>query len=320
MDLNFLDFEQPIAELEAKIEELRYVGDDAEINISEEIRRLEEKSRSLTQSIFAKLNAWQVAQLARHPQRPYLLDYIARIFTDFEELHGDRAFADDPAIVGGVARLEGEPVMVIGQQKGRDTKEKLQRNFGMPRPEGYRKALRLMQTAERFKLPVLTFIDTPGAYPGIGAEERGQSEAIARNLQAMAELKTPVICTVVGEGGSGGALAIGVGDRLLMLEYSTYSVISPEGCASILWKSADKAAEAAEALGITSRRLLELGLIATVIDEPLGGAHRDPEQMAEQLKTRLLSELTVLRDQSLDALLETRYRRLLDFGEYNEKA
>ncbi|RRQ20041.1 acetyl-CoA carboxylase carboxyltransferase subunit alpha [Thiohalobacter thiocyanaticus] len=320
MDLNFLDFEQPIAELEAKIEELRYVGDDAEINISEEIRRLEEKSRSLTQSIFAKLNAWQIAQLARHPQRPYLLDYIARIFTDFEELHGDRAFADDPAIVGGVARLEGEPVMLIGQQKGRDTREKLHRNFGMPRPEGYRKALRLMQTAERFKLPVLTFIDTPGAYPGIGAEERGQSEAIARNLQAMAELKTPVICTVIGEGGSGGALAIGVGDRLLMLEYSTYSVISPEGCASILWKSAEKAAEAAEALGITSRRLLELGLIDAVIEEPLGGAHRDPEHMAEQLRDRLLSELTDLRSQPLDTLLETRYRRLLEFGEYNEKA
>ncbi|MAT65812.1 MAG: acetyl-CoA carboxylase carboxyl transferase subunit alpha [Gammaproteobacteria bacterium] len=320
MNLNFLDFEQPIAELEAKIEELRYVGDDAEINISEEIRRLEEKSRSLTQSIFSKLNAWQVAQLARHPQRPYLLDYIARIFTDFEELHGDRAFADDPAIVGGVARLEGEPVMVIGQQKGRDTREKLHRNFGMPRPEGYRKALRLMQTAERFKLPVLTFIDTPGAYPGIGAEERGQSEAIARNLQVMAELRTPVICTVIGEGGSGGALAIGVGDRLLMLEYSTYSVISPEGCASILWKSAEKAADAAEALGITSRRLLELGLIDTVIEEPLGGAHRDPERMAELLKTRLLSELDSLRGQSLDTLLETRYRRLLEFGEYNEKA
>ena len=320
MNLNFLDFEQPIAELEAKIEELRYVGDDAEINISEEIRRLEEKSRSLTQSIFAKLNAWQIAQLARHPQRPYLLDYIARIFTDFEELHGDRAFADDPAIVGGVARLEGEPVMVIGQQKGRDTREKLHRNFGMPRPEGYRKALRLMQTAERFKLPVLTFIDTPGAYPGIGAEERGQSEAIARNLQAMAELKTPVICTVIGEGGSGGALAIGVGDRLLMLEYSTYSVISPEGCASILWKSADRAADAAEALGITSRRLLELGLIDAVIEEPLGGAHRDPEQMAEQLRSRLVNELSGLRDQPLDALLENRYRRLLGVGEYNEKA
>ncbi|BAZ94440.1 acetyl-coenzyme A carboxylase carboxyl transferase subunit alpha [Thiohalobacter sp. COW1] len=320
MNLNFLDFEQPIAELEAKIEELRYVGDDAEINISEEIRRLEEKSRSLTQSIFSRLNAWQVAQLARHPQRPYLLDYIARIFTDFEELHGDRTFADDPAIVGGVARLEGEPVMIIGQQKGRDTREKLHRNFGMPRPEGYRKALRLMQTAERFKLPVLTFIDTPGAYPGIGAEERGQSEAIARNLQVMAELKTPVICTVIGEGGSGGALAIGVGDRLLMLEYSTYSVISPEGCASILWKSAEKAADAAEALGITSRRLLELGLIDTVIEEPLGGAHRDPERMAELLKARLLSELDSLRGQPLDTLLETRYRRLLEFGEYNEKA
>ncbi|MCG6864473.1 MAG: acetyl-CoA carboxylase carboxyl transferase subunit alpha, partial [Thiogranum sp.] len=268
MNLNFLDFEQPIAELEAKIEELRYVGDDAEININEEIGRLQAKSQALTESIFSNLNAWQISQLARHPQRPYALDYIQRIFGDFEELHGDRAFADDPAIVGGVARLDDLPVMVIGQQKGRDTKEKIHRNFGMPRPEGYRKAQRLMEMAERFRLPVLTFIDTPGAYPGIDAEERGQSEAIARNLYVMAGLKTPVVCTVIGEGGSGGALAIGVGDRMLMLQYSIYSVISPEGCASILWKSADKAADAAEAMGVTSERLKELNLIDDIIEEP----------------------------------------------------
>ncbi|HEB98672.1 MAG TPA: acetyl-CoA carboxylase carboxyl transferase subunit alpha [Thiotrichales bacterium] len=318
MNLNFLDFEQPIAELEAKIEELRYVGDDSEININEEISRLQEKSRSLTESIFSKLSAWQISQLARHPQRPYTLDYIEKIFTDFEELHGDRAFADDPAIVGGVARLEGEPVIVIGHQKGRDTKEKLRRNFGMPRPEGYRKALRLMELAERFRLPVLTFIDTPGAYPGIGAEERGQSEAIARNLQVMAELRTPVVCTVIGEGGSGGALAIGVGDRVLMLQYSTYSVISPEGCASILWKSAEKAQDAAEALGITAPRLKELELIDGIIDEPLGGAHRNPDAMAQNLKDRLLRELDTLRAVPVDQLLDSRYRRLMGYGRFSE--
>jgi len=319
MNLNFLDFEQPIAELEAKIEELRYVGDDAEINISEEIARLQAKSRSLTESIFTNLTAWQVAQLARHPQRPYTLDYIDRIFTEFQELHGDRSFADDPAIVGGVARLEGRPVMVIGQQKGRDTKEKLHRNFGMPRPEGYRKAQRLMETAERFKLPLLTFIDTPGAYPGIGAEERGQSEAIARNLFVLARLKTPIVCTVIGEGGSGGALAIGVGDRVLMLQYSTYSVISPEGCASILWKSPDKAQEAAEALGITSPRLRDLGLIDAVIDEPLGGAHRDPAAMAETLKAALIEQLDALERPSTEELLDSRYQRLMAYGHFTER-
>ena len=316
MNLNFLDFEQPIAELEAKIEELRFVGNDAEVNISEEIGRLQDKSRSLTESIFAKLSSWQISQLARHPQRPYTLDYIERVFTDFEELHGDRSYADDAAIVGGIARIEGRPVMVIGHQKGRDTKEKLARNFGMPRPEGYRKALRLMQLAEKFRLPVLTFIDTPGAYPGIGAEERGQSEAIARNLLAMSDLRTPIICTVIGEGGSGGALAIGVGDRVLMLEFSTYSVISPEGCASILWKSADKAQEAAEALGITSRRLLELKLIDGVIDEPLGGAHRDIDLMAGNLKQVLLQQLDNLSSTTTEQLLKTRYKRLMSIGHF----
>ena len=316
MNLNFLDFEQPIAELEAKIEELRFLGNDTEINIGEEIGRLQEKSRSLTESIFAKLSSWQISQLARHPQRPYTLDYLQRVFTDFEELHGDRAYADDAAIVGGVARIDDRPVMVIGHQKGRDTKEKLARNFGMPRPEGYRKALRLMQMAEKFRLPILTFIDTPGAYPGIGAEERGQSEAIARNLFVMAGLKTPIICTVIGEGGSGGALAIGVGDRVLMLEYSTYSVISPEGCASILWKSADKAQDAAEALGITSSRLQELKLIDGVIDEPLGGAHRDVDAMAEALKRTLLRELDALAPVATDQLLKSRYNRLMGYGHF----
>ena len=319
MNLNFLDFEQPIAELEAKIEELRLVGDDNEINIGEEITRLENKSKSLTESIFSSLSAWQISQLARHPQRPYTLDYIERIFTDFQELHGDRAYADDPAIVGGPARLEGRPVMVIGQQKGRDTHEKVRRNFGMPRPEGYRKALRLMQMAERFRLPVFTFIDTPGAYPGVGAEERGQSEAIARNLFAMAGLRVPIVCTVVGEGGSGGALGIGVGDRLLMLEYSTYSVISPEGCASILWKSAERAADAAEAMGITARRLEELKLVDEVIDEPLGGAHRDSSAMAERLKHRLIEALNQLQAMPVDALLESRYQRLMSYGEFKGK-
>lgn len=318
MNLNFLEFEQPIAELEAKIEELRYVGDDTEINISEEISRLQAKSRSLTEAIFSNLNPWQISQMARHPQRPYTLDYLKQIFTGFQELHGDRAYADDAAIVGGLARLEGRPVMVIGQQKGRDTREKIQRNFGMPRPEGYRKALRLMKMAERFGLPVLTFIDTPGAYPGIGAEERGQSEAIARNLFEMAELKTPIICTVIGEGGSGGALAIGVGDRIYMMQYSTYSVISPEGCASILWKSAEKASDAAEAMGITAKRLKELDLIDAIIPEPLGGAHRDIEKTARNLKQTLLDALDTLCNMPVDRLIEQRHARLAGYGNYQE--
>jgi acetyl-CoA carboxylase carboxyl transferase subunit alpha len=318
MYLNFLDFEQPIAELEAKIEELRYVGDDSEVNIGEEIKRLKVKSQNLTESIFAKLNAWQTSQLARHPQRPYTLDYIERVFTDFEELHGDRHYADDAAIVGGMARLDGRPVMVIGQQKGRDTKEKVKRNFGMPRPEGYRKALRLMQMAERFKLPIVTFIDTPGAYPGVGAEERGQSEAIARNLFVMSRLKTPIVCTVIGEGGSGGALAIGVGDRVMMLQYSTYSVISPEGCASILWKSAERAADAAEALGITSARLEELGLVDRIIPEPLGGAHRDIDAMARNVRSALIENLNHLDTLPLDQLVEERYQRLTSYGNFEE--
>ncbi|MEJ2142609.1 MAG: acetyl-CoA carboxylase carboxyltransferase subunit alpha [Gammaproteobacteria bacterium] len=319
MNLNFLDFEQPIAELEAKIEELRYVGSDNEINIGEEITRLQTKSRELTESIFSNLKAAQVAQLARHPQRPYFMDYVERIFTDFEEMHGDRTFADDAAIMGGLARLDGKPVMIIGQQKGRDTKEKVRRNFGMPRPEGYRKALRLMEMAERFKLPILTFIDTPGAYPGVGAEERSQSEAIARNLLVMSRLKTPIISTVIGEGGSGGALAIGVGDRLLMLQYSTYSVISPEGCASILWKSAEKAPEAAEAMGLTASRLKELDLVDRIVEEPLGGAHRDIEAMASSLKSNLNEVLETLEATPMDKLLEQRYERLMQFGNYAEK-
>jgi len=318
MNPDFLDFEQPIAELEAKIRDLRYVGDDAEVNLQEEIQKLEEKCVNLTEGIFAKLSPWQVAQMSRHPRRPYTLDYIPLMFTDFVELRGDRSFADDQAIIGGPARLDGRPVMVIGHQTGRQTKEKIQRNFGMPRPEGYRKALRLMELAERFRMPVLTFIDTPGAYPGVGAEERGQSEAIARNLMVMSRLDIPIVCTVIGEGGSGGALAIGVGDATLMLQYSTYSVISPEGCASILWKSADKAPEAAEALGITSARLLELGLVDRVVEEPLGGAHRAPEAMASALKEALLETL-----QRLDALeaaqrLERRYRRLMDYGAFQD--
>jgi acetyl-CoA carboxylase carboxyl transferase subunit alpha len=316
MNINFLEFEQPIAELEAKIDELRYVSDDADVNINEEVAKLREKSRTLTENIFSNLTSWQISQLARHPQRPYTLDYIVRMFTDFEELHGDRHFADDHAIVGGMARLDDRPVMVIGQQKGRDTKEKLHRNFGMPRPEGYRKALRLMEMAERFKLPVLTFIDTPGAYPGIGAEERGQSEAIARNLYVMARLRTPVICTVIGEGGSGGALAIGVGDRTLMLQYSTYSVISPEGCASILWKSAEKASDAAEALGITSTRLSELGLVDQVISEPLGGAHRDIDLTAGNIKAAILASLETLEQMPPDELIEARYQRLMSYGQF----
>lgn len=318
MKTTYLDFEQPIAELEAKIEELSEVQGEAALDISEEIERLRKKGMALTKEIYAKLTAWQIAQVARHPQRPYSLDYIQRLTTDFQELHGDRAFADDPAIVGGIARFDGDPVVVIGHQKGRDTKEKLLRNFGMPRPEGYRKALRLMRLAEKFKLPVLTFIDTPGAYPGIGAEERGQSEAIARNLYVMAELKTPIICTVIGEGGSGGALAIGVGDIVMMLQYATYSVISPEGCASILWKSADKASLAAESLGITAHRLKGLGLIDRIVEEPLGGAHRDPEAMAENLRVALRDALKQLRERPLNGLLNDRYARLMGYGKYKE--
>lgn len=314
MDLNFLEFEQPIADLEAKIEELRLVGNDNEINIQDEITRLETKSRTLTESIYQYLKPWQVAQVARHPLRPYMLNYIELMFDDFQEMHGDRAFADDHAIIGGVARLDGRPVMIIGHQKGHDTKEKLFRNFGMPRPEGYRKALRLMETAERFKLPILTFIDTPGAYPGIGAEERGQSEAIARNLRVMAGLKTPIVCTIIGEGGSGGALAIGVGDWVMMLQYSTYSVISPEGCASILWKSADKAPLAAEAMAITSDRLKELELIDEIVPEPLGGAHRHAEVAAQNLKAALLGSLQRLDEKSIGQLLEERYQRLMSYG------
>ena len=319
MNPNFLDFEQPIAELEAKIEELRYVGSDAEINITEEISRLQGKSKQLTESIFSSLKPPQISQLARHPKRPYTLDYINHIFTDFEELHGDRMYADDAAIVGGLARLEGRPVMIIGHQKGRDTKEKVRRNFGMPRPEGYRKALRLMQMAERFKLPVITFIDTPGAYPGLGAEERGQSEAIARNLFVLSELRTPILCVVIGEGGSGGALAIGVGDKVLMLEFGTYSVISPEGCASILWKSADKAAEAANAMGITSARLKELGMIDQVIKEPLGSAHRDVDAMALSIKNAILENFEFFDNTTIDKLLERRYERLMKYGEFEVK-
>ena len=318
MNLNFLDFEQPIAELEAKIEELQRVGDDAEVNIVEEIERLESKSRELTTSIFSRLKAAQIAQLARHPQRPYMLDYIGLIFSHFEELHGDRLYADDRAIVGGPARLDGRAVMLIGQQKGRSTTEKIERNFGMPRPEGYRKALRLMKMAEKFSLPLLTFIDTTGAYPGVEAEERGQSEAIARNLFEMARLKIPVICTVIGEGGSGGALALGVGDRVLMLQYATYSVISPEGCASILWKSADQAAEAAEAMGITAERLLELNLIDRIIAEPLGGAHRDQHLAASNLKTVLSEELQALETMGAQLRMQRREQRLRGFGEFEE--
>ena len=314
MNPDFLDFEQPIAELNAKIEELRFVGDGNEVNLNEEISRLQAKCKSLTESIFSKLTPWQIAQLARHPQRPYTRDYIDGIFTEFNELHGDRAFADDPAIIGGLARFDGQPVMVIGHQKGRSTTEKVHRNFGMPRPEGYRKALRLMKMAERFRLPVLSFIDTPGAYPGVDAEERGQSEAIARNLLVMSKLKIPIICTVIGEGGSGGALAIGVGDRMMMLEYSTYSVISPEGCASILWKSAEKAADAAEAMGITSQRLKALGLIDEVIPEPLGGAHRNVKTACQNLKSALLASLDSLQKSDIEPLLKRRYARLMSYG------
>jgi acetyl-CoA carboxylase carboxyl transferase subunit alpha len=319
MKTSFLDFEQSIADLEAKIEELRFVQDDSAVDISEEIDRLEKKSGQLTKDIYAKLSPWQISQVARHPQRPYTLDYLSLIFTDFEELHGDRAFADDHAIVGGLARFNGQPVMVIGHQKGRDTKEKIYRNFGMPRPEGYRKALRLMKLAEKFGLPVMTFVDTPGAYPGIDAEERGQSEAIGRNLYVMAELKVPVIVTIIGEGGSGGALAIAVGDTVQMLQYSTYSVISPEGCASILWKSAEKAPEAAETMGITAQRLKTLGLIDKIVNEPLGGAHRDHAAMAQNLKKALQEALKQLSGLSTAELLATRYERLMSYGRFKEQ-
>jgi acetyl-CoA carboxylase carboxyl transferase subunit alpha len=318
MKTTFLDFEQPIAELEAKIEELRFVQDDSALDISEEIARLQAKSQALLKDIYAKLTPWQVSQLARHPQRPYTLDYIAEILTDFHELHGDRVFADDLAIVGGLARLNGQAVMVIGHQKGRDTKERALRNFGMPRPEGYRKALRLMHLAEKFGLPVLTFIDTPGAYPGIDAEERGQSEAIGRNLCEMAQLKVPIIATVIGEGGSGGALAIAVGDTVLMLQYATYSVISPEGCASILWKSPERAAEAAEALGLTAHRLKALGLIDRIVSEPVGGAHRDPKQTAALLKRSLADSLRQFQGVKVKELLAARHARLMGYGKFKE--
>ena len=316
MSLNYLDFELPIAELEAKIEELQSISRAGELDLEleEEVSKLKEKSAKQKEEIFSNLGAWQVSQLARHPLRPYTRDYIERIFTEFDEFAGDRTFANDPAILGGVARLDGEPVIVIGQQKGRDTAEKIKRNFGMPKPEGYRKALRLMEMAERFKMPIMTFIDTPGAYPGVGAEERGQSEAIARNLKVMAALKVPTICTVIGEGGSGGALAIGVGDRVNMLQYSTYSVISPEGCASILWKSADKAPLAAEAMGVTAERVKELDLINNLVDEPLGGAHRNYDAMARNLKTRLKRDLADLQALSLEDMLDQRYKRLMSFG------
>ncbi len=316
MQLNFLDYEQPIAELEAKIDELRYMSNDSDLNITEEIQKLKEKSASLTKSIFASLTPWQVTQMARHPQRPYTLDYIKHIITDFEELHGDRTYADDAALVTGIGRLNGRPVAVIGHQKGRDTKEKVARNFGMPRPEGYRKALRIMKMAERFGMPVITFIDTPGAYPGIGAEERGQSEAIARNLFEMAQLKTPIISTVIGEGGSGGALAVGVADHLMMLQYSIYSVISPEGCASILWKSAEKASDAAATLGVTSDRLKELKLIDEVVPEPLGGAHRDVEEMASRVRKSLEAKLKELESVSHENLIKRRQQRILSYGEF----
>jgi acetyl-CoA carboxylase carboxyl transferase subunit alpha len=314
----FLEFEQPIAELETKIEELRYVQDDSAADISDEIQRLTKRSQSLTKDIYGKLTPWQVAQVARHPQRPYTLDYIQALFTHFEELHGDRSFADDPSIVGGLARFANEPCMLIGHQKGRDTKEKILRNFGMPKPEGYRKALRLMHLAEKFQLPVFTFIDTPGAYPGIDAEERGQSEAIGRNLFEMARLRTPIIVTVIGEGGSGGALAIAVGDLILMLQYATYSVISPEGCASILWRSAEMAPEAAEALGITASRLKTLGLIDKIVPEPLGGAHRDPQATAQSLRKALAEALKQLREKKPKELVEERLERLMGYGKFKE--
>jgi acetyl-CoA carboxylase carboxyl transferase subunit alpha len=318
MKITFLDFEQPIAELEGKIEELRFAQDDSAVDISAEIQRLQKKSQTLTNSIYGKLSSWQISQVARHPQRPYTLDYIQHLFTDFEELHGDRNFADDHAIIGGLARFNEQAVMVIGHQKGRDTKEKIHRNFGMPKPEGYRKALRLMRLAEKFSIPLFTFIDTPGAYPGIGAEERGQSEAIGRNLYEMTELKIPVICTIIGEGGSGGALAIAVGDVVQMLQYATYSVISPEGCASILWKSADKASEAAEIMGITAQRLKTMGLIDKIINEPMGGAHRDPVATMQAVRKALQDSLKFLQGYSVESLLEKRFARLMGYGKFKE--
>jgi len=316
MNLNYLDFEQPIAELQKKIDELRFVANGSEINIADQIHQLEAKSRELTQQIFTQLSAWQIAQLARHPQRPYALDYVKAIFTDWDELHGDRSYKDDAAIVCGIARLEGRPVVVIGQQKGRDAKERVYRNFGMPKPEGYRKALRVMKLAEKFHLPVVTLIDTPGAYPGIGAEERNQSEAIARNLYELSRLRTPVLATVIGEGGSGGALAIGVADHLMMLQYSIYSVISPEGCASILFKKADRAQEAAEAMKITARDLLGLKLIDEIVPEPLGGAHRDGAVMAQTLRERLLANVERLSRTPLTQLLAARHQRIMQYGVY----
>ena len=318
MKTTFLDFEQPIAELEAKIDELRYVQEDSALDISEEINRLQKKSHGLTKEIYSKLNPWQISQVARHPQRPYTLDYINNIFGDFQELHGDRSFADDASVVGGLARFAGQSVMLIGHQKGRDTKDKLFRNFGMPRPEGYRKALRLMRLAEKFGIPVMTFVDTPGAYPGVGAEERGQSEAIGRNLYVMAELRVPIIVTIIGEGGSGGALAIAVGDAVLMLQYATYSVISPEGCASILWKSAERAPDAAESLGITATRLKTLGLIDKVVNEPLGGAHRDPNAVFQTLRRALQEALSQVQEKPLAAVLEARFNKVMGYGKFKE--
>ncbi len=318
MKVTFLDFEQSVSELENKIEQLRYVQDDSALDISDEIGRLQKKSQSLTKDIYAKLTPWQISQVSRHPQRPYTLDYIQHLFTDFEELHGDRNYADDPAIVGGLARFNGQSVMVIGHQKGRDTKERQYRNFGMPRPEGYRKAMRLMRLAEKFGIPIMTFIDTPGAYPGVGAEERGQSEAIGKNLYVMAELKVPIICTIIGEGGSGGALAIAVGDAMLMLQYATYSVISPEGCASILWKSAAKASEAAETLGITATRLKTLGLVDKIISEPLGGAHRDYPAMMQTMKKALQETLKQVQSQTADQMMQARFTRLMSYGKFKE--
>jgi acetyl-CoA carboxylase carboxyl transferase subunit alpha len=318
MKLTFLDFEQSVSELENKIEQLRYVQDDSALDISDEIDRLQKKSQTLTKDIYAKLTPWQISQVSRHPQRPYTLDYIEHLFTDFEELHGDRAYADDPAIVGGLARFNGQSVMVIGHQKGRDTKERQYRNFGMPRPEGYRKAMRLMRLAEKFGIPILTFIDTPGAYPGVGAEERGQSEAIGRNLYVMAELRVPIICTIIGEGGSGGALAVAIGDALLMLQYATYSVISPEGCASILWKSASKAEEAADTLAITATRLKALGLVDKIVSEPVGGAHRDYAASMQTVKKALNDALKLAQSKPIGDLLQERFNRLMSYGKYKE--
>jgi acetyl-CoA carboxylase carboxyl transferase subunit alpha len=318
MKVTFLDFEQSVSELENKIEQLRYVQDDSALDISDEIGRLQKKSQTLTKDIYARLTPWQISQVSRHPQRPYTLDYIQHLFTDFEELHGDRNYADDPAIVAGLARFNGQSVMVIGHQKGRDTKERQYRNFGMPRPEGYRKAMRMMRLAEKFGIPIMTFIDTPGAYPGVGAEERGQSEAIGKNLYVMAELKVPIICTIIGEGGSGGALAIAVGDAMLMLQYATYSVISPEGCASILWKSADKASDAAETLGITATRLKTLGLVDKIISEPLGGAHRDYPAMMLSLKKALQDTLKQVQSQTTSEMLQARFSRLMSYGKFKE--